>query len=116
MRQVYSAQHPTEAHIVKGMLESGGIECVVKGEILFSARGELPITPETAPSVWIVEDGRYAQARRIVRRYERANTGNPAPVETWLCPSCGEQLEGQFTHCWQCGAPRQFPAVRDELP
>ena len=116
MRQVYSAEHPTEAHIVKGLLESGGIEAVVKGDILFNARGEIPITAETAPSVWIVEDSRYDQARRIVRRYELANRGKLPAGEMWLCPSCGEKLEGQFTHCWKCGASHQFPAVSNELP
>jgi len=116
MRQVYSAEHPAEAHIVRGILESGGIEAVVKGDILFSARGEIPITAETAPSVWIVEESRYNEARRIIRRYELANSGKLRSGEVWFCPSCGERLEGQFTHCWKCGAPHQFPAVNDELP
>lgn len=116
MRQVYSAEHPTEAYIVRGILESGGIEAVVKGDILFSARGEIPLTPETAPSVWIVEENRYDEARRIVSRYELANSGKMPSGETWLCQSCGERLEAQFTHCWKCGTPHQFPAVSDELP
>ena len=116
MRQIYSAEHPTEAHIVKGILESGGIEAVVRGDILFSARGEIPLTPETAPSVWILEDSRYEEALRVVRRYEQANSGKLSSGEKWLCSSCREKLEGQFTHCWKCGAPRLFPAVRDELP
>jgi len=116
MRQVYSAEHPTEAHIVKGILESGGIEAVVKGDILFSARGEIPITPETAPSVWIVEESRYYEALRIIKQYEQAISGKCTSGKKWTCPSCRERLEGQFTHCWNCGAPRQFPAVVDELP
>lgn len=116
MRQVYSAEHPTEAHIVKGILESAGIEAVVKGDILFSARGEIPITPETAPSVWILEESRYNDARRLVRRYEQANSGNLSSGDMWTCMSCAEKLEGQFTHCWKCGEAKQFPAVSDELP
>ena len=116
MRQVYSAEHPTEAHIVKGILESAGLEAVVQGDVLFSARGEIPLTPETAPSVWIVEESRYDEARRIVRQYEQANSGKKPSGKTWLCPSCREKPEGQFTHCWKCGAARQFPGVMDELP
>tara|TARA_Y100000589_G_C26813431_1_gene490820 strand:- start:85 stop:435 length:351 start_codon:yes stop_codon:yes gene_type:complete len=116
MLKVYTAENPTEAHIVKGILESGGIESVVKDIMLFSARGELPITPETAPTVWVIEESRYNEAQRIVRRYEQRNADKLLPKETWLCPACGEKLEGQFTHCWQCGTPRHFPAIRDELP
>ena len=26
--------------------------------------------------------------------------------EVWCCPSCGEELEGQFTACWRCGGGR----------
>ena len=44
MVQVYSAENPTEAHYLKGLLESQGIQCDVRGESLFGARGELPIT------------------------------------------------------------------------
>jgi hypothetical protein len=116
MRQVYSAEHPTEAHIVKGILESAGIEAVVKGDILFSARGEIPITPETAPSVWILEESRFDEARGLVRQYELANSGNLSSGDMWTCVSCAEKLEGQFTHCWKCGEAKQFPAVSDELP
>jgi hypothetical protein len=115
MRQVYSAAHPTEAYLVKGILESGGIEAVVKGDILFSVRGEIPLTSETAPSVWIVEESRYDEARRVIRRYEQANRGKLPSGEMWICSTCREELEGQFTHCWKCGAPRHFPAVMDEL-
>lgn len=30
-----------------------------------------------------------------------ANTGSP-----WKCPECGEEVDGQFTNCWQCGTNR----------
>ena len=111
MRQVYSAEHPTEAHMVRGILEARGIECVVRGEILFGARGGLPVTPETAPSVWVVEESRYGEARQIVAQYEKANRQAAAPDgQTWQCRSCREVLEEQFTHCWKCGTPRFFPS------
>lgn len=105
MIQVYSALHPTEAHMVKGLLEADGIECVVRGEILFAARGELPLTPDTAPSVWIKEAAQLQAARRVVRLYEDRNNDLPGDGEHWQCESCGEIHEGQFTHCWKCGMP-----------
>lgn len=63
MLKVYSAQHPTEAHLIKGILESYNIKCEVKGESIFSIRGELPLTPETAPSIWIFDDSKFDEAR-----------------------------------------------------
>lgn len=35
MRQVFVAQHPTEAHFVKGLLEADGIPAEMHGEGLF---------------------------------------------------------------------------------
>lgn len=105
MRKVYSALHPTEAHMVRGILETHGIDCVVKGDVLFGARGEIPLTTETAPSVWIVDERRYKTARDIIHQYELANKGDTKDLPTWACPSCGEILEHQFTHCWRCGSP-----------
>jgi hypothetical protein len=40
--------NPTDAHLLKGLLESEGIEAVVQGEFLWIARGEVPITTDTA--------------------------------------------------------------------
>lgn len=103
MLKVYIAQNPTEAHLVRGLLETQNIECFVKGETLFSARGELPITSETAPSVWIYDKARLVDAEGIVQDYERALGNEEQPAAIWECHSCGEMLEGQFTQCWKCG-------------
>ena len=76
MKRVHTAKHPTEAHLVKGMLEAEGIRASVLGDQLYGAYGELPVL-------------------RDVR---------------WTCAHCGENLEGQFTECWKCGATRPQPA------
>lgn len=106
MKQVHVARHPAEAHLVKGLLESQGIEAVVRGEDLFGARGEVPVTPETCPSVWIVDDALYEKAKSIISAYLRGETPGGTRSSSWRCPNCGEQLEPQFTDCWQCGTAR----------
>lgn len=106
MIQVYSATHPTEAHIVKGLLEAEGIECEVRGDILFGARGELPLTPETAPSVWIVDSNRYTSARSIIALYEQRNIDTEVPENKWTCSVCQEEHGDQFSHCWKCGSSK----------
>jgi hypothetical protein len=102
MVQVYSAQHPTEAHYVKGLLESQGIASEVRGESLFGARGELPITTETAPSIWIFDDSRFSEARAVIKEYEDLNNKDTSDQPKWECDSCGEESEAQFTECWNC--------------
>lgn len=105
MTKVFVAQHPTEAHLVKGMLETNGIPALVRGESLFGARGEAPVTPDTLPSVWVSDDNDAPAALAILAQYgpeaTAANLGRP-----WSCPSCREQIEAQFSECWKCGTPR----------
>lgn len=94
--QVYSASNSLEAHSLKGMLESMGIEVVLKGESLASATGELP-ADVIAVTLW-VEEVFENKALAALRDYE-------AQAETaWFCSGCGEENGGSFDVCWQCGS------------
>jgi hypothetical protein len=105
--KVFIAQHPTEAHLVAGLLESGGIGAEVQGEALFSARGEVPITPSTLPSVWVLDDSQVDEALELIRRPRPDAAAATAAGPSWLCGGCGEAIEAQFTTCWKCGAERE---------
>ena len=106
MLKVYSARHPAEAHLLKGILVSYGIACEVRGEALFSVRGEVPLTPDTAPSVWIFDDSEFDEARFILQEYENVNIPYSSGEAPWICKYCGEDSESQFAICWNCGKPR----------
>jgi hypothetical protein len=102
MKRVYTAKHPTEAHLIRGMLEAEGIQALVKGDQLYGAYGELPILP----TVWILDDALAAQAARIAMEYLQGTAARRHGHDRWTCPKCGETLEGQFTDCWSCGTAR----------
>jgi hypothetical protein len=106
MKKVYIAKHPTEAHLIKGLLESYSISCEVRGESLFGVRGELPITTDTFPSVWIHDDEDFEKARAIVNDYDKGDKDHVPKRSSWKCQKCGEVLEPQFTECWNCGTER----------
>ena len=106
MIKVYVAQHPTDAHFLKGLLETQDIKCHIRGETLFSVRGEVPITEETAPSVWILDPRHLEEARAVVASYIAGLDQEEAEDRGWVCDACGEQLEGQFSSCWNCGSAR----------
>lgn len=76
----------------------------MRGEHLIPAYGEVPITFDTLPSIW-VEDGDRTVARQ---RIDQALHGKVAGNQ-WTCPGCDETLGPQFTECWSCGAPRPVP-------
>ncbi|MBI5094143.1 MAG: DUF2007 domain-containing protein [Candidatus Hydrogenedentes bacterium] len=106
MKKVFAAQHPFEAHLVRGLLEGQGIEAEVRGEDLFSVRGEVPITQDTLPSVWVLADSQVEQAMDLVTAYLSKEAPADTEATEWRCPDCGEQIEPQFTVCWKCGTER----------
>ena len=102
MKLVHTAKHPTEAHLIKGMLEAEGIRAAVKNDHLYGAYGELAVLP----TVWILDDALATHADRLVVDFLRGTAASKYGHERWTCAKCGEMLEGQFTDCWHCGAGR----------
>lgn len=82
-------------------LEDQGIACVLRNEYLLGGAGDLPPN-ECWPELWITDERDLLPATRLLSALTQ-------PVENgsaWNCPACGELLEGQFSHCWNCGAER----------
>lgn len=101
MRRVHVARTLADAYIVKDVLESHGFACTVKGENLVGIMGEVPIDVDSLPSVWVPE----SQAERAMR-VVTDTAGGATEAGDWICPNCDEEIEGQFTDCWQCGTAR----------
>jgi hypothetical protein len=113
MRQVYSALDELDAHFLRDLLREDGIEAVVQDE----ASGQVwapSLSGTGVPSVW-VNDEDVARALTIVNQYGRRHlmnrTSSPAANPTWKCPRCGEEVEIQFTECWNCGADRPADVI-----
>lgn len=97
LKRVYVAADPLDAGFVRGLLESSGIETLIKGDMLWGGRGELPVTDDTAPTLWVSSND-YARARALIEEIQR-----PVEHPQWKCPGCGEVNDGTFHQCWQCG-------------
>jgi putative signal transducing protein len=106
--KVFVAQNPTEAHLLKGLLESNGIATEVRHEALFGVRGEIPFT-EAFPEIWVVNDNQVGEALKML--HDRSSeTSNVEEYQSWRCAICGEMVEPQFTACWQCNAEKPYPS------
>jgi hypothetical protein len=105
VKQVFQAHDITEAHLVKGLLESHGLSALVRGEALSGTAGEVPFV-DVWPTVWVLDDVREGEARAVIKEYERGPAKPGSPGVGWLCPKCGQDLEPQFTACWACGGGR----------
>ena len=104
MKKVYSSPNFTLSSLFRNILEENGIACVMKNEHISNLGGEVP-TNECWPEVWVVNDEDYGKAVEIINA--NSAPGN-SPSENWKCPRCGENIEGQFTQCWKCGAEKNF--------
>lgn len=100
MKRVYAHQNGLMMDHLKNILESHGIDCVTRNKDLAIAVGELPPI-ECWPELWIVDDERYEEAQKIVKKTMLFTGPTSRP---WTCPQCGESIEGQFTDCWNCAA------------
>jgi len=108
VRKVYSSQLAPMVGHVRNVLESHGIACIVKNDYLAGAAGELPPT-ECWPELWVLDDSRFEEALAIVSAASLESLNLVGPESRWRCPTCGEELEGQFTDCWRCGSARPGP-------
>jgi len=96
MKTVYSASNIALVSIFQNILEGHEIRCWIKNEYLSAGIGEIPPI-ECWPQL-CVDDENFIEANRIV---EEALSEKEKP--SWLCDSCGEEIEGQFAECWNCG-------------
>ena len=112
MKKVYSAKDPLMVAHLKNVLAMFGIHCITRNLDLSSAAGELPPI-ECWPELWITNDEKLDRAKSIIRK-------TLAPLESvkkpWRCAGCGEELEGQFTECWNCGRSRLRSEDKPEKP
>ncbi len=65
MKRVYSSQSAAQCNLLKSLLESHGILCLVRNEIVSGLAGRVPFT-EVWPELWVLDDGQFGQARQIV--------------------------------------------------
>ncbi|MGJ7093789.1 putative signal transducing protein [Vibrio hannami] len=98
--KIYSAKNPTEAHIVCELLNSEDIFSEVRGDGIFGLKGELPLTDDTDPYVWLCDTSKMDEALSLIESFRQQSSDS---LSNWDCVKCGEENEGQFGACWQCG-------------
>lgn len=96
--KLFNASNPTEAHIVCGLLQQQNIAAEVRGEGIFSLKGEIPLTEDTDPYVWLLQPQKQEVAEELIKEYQNQQVNLP----DWACERCGEINEGQFGACWNC--------------
>ena len=111
MKRIYSATNPLMIGHLKNVLATFGIKCIAKNLDLISAAGGLPPI-QCWPELWVIDDEKASKAKRILKK-------TLAPLasvkRSWVCDGCGENIEGQFSECWNCGRDRSGIGPRRTL-
>lgn len=98
MKKLTSSESLITINHFKNVLESEGIACRIRNEHLGSIVGEMPFV-EVWPELWVVNDIEFDRAKQLI---DDAIT-EESPKAHWKCRNCGEENEGQFAACWNCG-------------
>lgn len=96
VKRVYRAGSLLQVAHARNVLITAGIRCEVRNQYLAGALGDLPMM-ETWPQLY-VDDGDERFALSALARATAAPAGDP-----WICATCREEMEPQFTQCWRCG-------------
>lgn len=98
MKKLTSSESLITINHYKNILESEDIACRIKNEHLGSIVGEIPFI-EVWPELWVIHDIHYDRAKQLID----ASILDESPHHPWKCKKCGEENEGQFAACWNCG-------------
>lgn len=99
MRKIHTAESLIEIAHLRNALAAAGIEAVIRNDRLMGVLGEVPFV-DCWPELWLVDERDALRAKGLIDNELR-------PLETrdpWVCPKCGEKIEGQFSECWRCSA------------
>jgi hypothetical protein len=102
MRPLYQAKDRIEAQFLRDFLDRHLIRTAILGDYLAGAAGELPVN--IYPTVWVIENEDLPRAQELLARFHSQTTPQGGP--DWVCPQCGELVEGGFDLCWNCGRSR----------
>ncbi|MEI9863755.1 MAG: DUF2007 domain-containing protein [Limisphaerales bacterium] len=73
MKKIFSSPIVGEIPRLQNMLESAGIECVLRNEVSSGLSPEIPMN-ESTPELWIQDDQRLAEALQIKADFQSAAT------------------------------------------
>ncbi len=89
---------------MQSLLEAEGIQTYLKNQFGFGGTGELPFV-ETVPQLYVLHERDLQKAQQLLADA----SAEPASAETWTCPECGTEIEGNFSDCWNCAEGSEEP-------
>lgn len=86
---------------MQSLLEAHGISTFIRNQFGSSVMGEVPFV-EVVPQLFVLERKDHHRALELLKQH----LDSVEASAEWVCRSCGTEVGGQFSHCWQCGEAR----------
>ena len=100
MRILFSSPQNQTVERLKNALNEAGIECEVRNENAYAFFPGAVFYPE----LWVLNEADFHKATELRDALLKIAS---SPAGAWICNTCGEPSEGQFSSCWKCGALRE---------
>ena len=99
MKLLLASPQTQDLELLRTELDKAGIQCELRNQ---NAYAFFP-GAEFYPELWVLNEQDFPKAAELRDALLQPQS---TAVHSWICPSCGEESEGQFTSCWKCGATR----------
>lgn len=100
MKKIFVSVNLPEVESLENIMEQSEIPCTIKNQQLAGLAGEVPFV-EVFPELWVLRDEDLLKAKDILANWPKAKS---LQEKEWICPSCGETIEKEFTACWNCSS------------
>ena len=100
MELIHTTEDTVYLYHLKNILETAGVESLIKNDRLLTISGEIPMT-NCWPELWIVDDTKLSLSMKIFHEVQ-TNGIEIDEHEVWVCDRCGETHSKQFSDCWNC--------------
>lgn len=67
MRKLTTVPNLAQCDLLKAVLESNGIECIVRNENLSTLSGDIPFL-DAMPEIWVVSDEQFEEASEVLKK------------------------------------------------
>jgi hypothetical protein len=98
-KPIYSAANQASLSVLQSYLSDHGIKSHIINTYLNGAVGELPVF-ECWPQLVLADEDQRQYAEQLIKEF---NQPLPSSVTSWRCPKCHEQVDAEFSVCWNCG-------------
>ncbi len=93
---VYTNENRFLVANAKNILESNGMDVLLKNEFASSVIGEVSAF-DAWVEIWVLNDDDYRNACKIIE-----SSLSEENAEEWVCSQCKEKNDASFETCWSC--------------